>query len=104
MGLTGGSQRSTSFAQALILEEVSRRLCFESPQIGPIDILRIAVQAMDKTLRTYLVIDMGMIVRRACPDAFELNHTNADLRETQIVFVFGIVIRHRPYPFLWFLV
>ena len=56
---------------------------------------------MDKTLRTYLVIDMGMIVRRACPDAFELNHTNADLRETQIVFVFGIIIRHRQDPFLW---
>jgi hypothetical protein len=82
VGRTGGSLRSLSFPQALILEEVSWWLCFKSPQIGPIDILRIAVQATDKTLRTYLVIDMGMIVRRACPDAFELSHTNADLRET----------------------
>jgi len=37
---------------------------------------------------------MGMIVRRACADAFEFGNANPDLRNTQVVLEFGILARH----------
>ena len=49
---------------------------------------------MDETVLAYLVIYVGMIVRRACTDAFELGNANPDLRETLIIFEFDIIIGH----------
>ncbi len=70
------------FSNVLVLEEVSRWLCFKSGEIRSVHILCIAVQTTDETLLTYRVIDVGMIVRRACTDAFKLGDPNPDLRET----------------------
>jgi len=44
--------------------------------------LCVAVQTTDEALLTYLMIDVGMIVRRACTDAFKFGNANPDLRET----------------------
>ena len=74
--------RSHLFAEALVLEEVSRWLRFKSTEVRSIDILCVAVQTADEALLTYLVINVGMIVRRACADAFEFGNANPDLRET----------------------
>ena len=70
------------FADALVLEEVSRWLRFKSTEVRSIDIFCVAVQTTDETLLTYLVIYVGMIVRRACTDAFKFGNANPDLRET----------------------
>lgn len=56
---------------------------------------------MDEALLAYLVIDVGVIVRRACPDAFELGNANPDLRETSIVFEFDIIVSHPMHLLLW---
>jgi hypothetical protein len=56
---------------------------------------------MDEALLAYLVIDVGMIVRRARPDAFELGNANPDLRETSIVFEFDIIVSHPVHLLLW---
>jgi hypothetical protein len=69
-------------ADALVLEEVPRWFCFKSTEIRSIHILCIAVQTTDETLLSYLVIEVGMIVRWACTDAFKLGDANPDLRET----------------------
>src|SRR5262245_42226460 len=60
----------------------SRWLRFKSTEVRSIDIFCVAVQTTDETLLTYLVIYVGMIVRRACTDAFEFGNANPDLRET----------------------
>jgi hypothetical protein len=74
--------RSHLFAEALVLEEVSRWLRFKSTEVRSIDILCVAVQTTDETQRTYLVIYVGMIVWRACANAFKFGNANPDLRET----------------------
>jgi hypothetical protein len=56
---------------------------------------------VDKALLTYLVIDVGMIVRRTYPYAFELGNANPDLRETQVVLEFGIHASHQVPLVLW---
>src|SRR4029450_3205954 len=84
--------RSHLFAEALVLEEVSRWLRFISTEVGSIDILCVAVQTTDEALLTYLMIDVGMFVRRVSPDAFEFGNANPDLRETLVVFEFDTII------------
>jgi hypothetical protein len=74
--------RSHLFVDALALEEASRWLRLKSTEVRSIDILCVAVQTTDETMLTYLVIDMGMIVRGACTDAFKFGNANPDLRET----------------------
>jgi hypothetical protein len=81
------------FADALVLEEVSRWLRFKSTgvkstEVRSIDIFCVAVQTTDEALLTYLKIDVGMIVRRACTDAFKFGNANPDLRETSVVLEF----------------
>jgi hypothetical protein len=66
-----------------------------------INILCIAIQTVDKALLTYLVIDVGMIVRWTYPYAFELGNANPDLRETQVVLEFGIHASHQVPLVLW---
>ena len=73
--------RAHLFAEALVLEEVSRWLRFKSTEVRSIDILCVAVQTADEALLTYLVINVRMIVRRACPYAFKFGNANPDRRE-----------------------
>jgi len=42
-----------------------------------------------------------MIMRRTCPDAFELGNANPDLRETLIIFEFDIIVSHPLHLLLW---
>src|SRR5215831_19343017 len=67
---------TTQFAVTFALKEVSQWLCVESTEVGSVNIFRVAVQATDRTLPTDLVIDVGMIVRRACADTFKFGDAN----------------------------
>jgi hypothetical protein len=69
------------FGKLLVLEKVSWGFGFESLEIGAIHIFCVAVQTMDKPQLTDVVVDVRMIVRRACTNTFKFSNANADLCE-----------------------
>ena len=61
-----------------LFKEVARRLGLESSEIRTVDVLGVAIQAMDEIRTPHIEVDVRVVVRRTGANAFELLDANSD--------------------------